>query len=168
MEEKIIQKKPRPRKLRGWATYSGDEFTFKPTEEGTPSQLNVKTCRGGKLFTTTSEKAPKQVAHLTCPATAADPFGEYVAQLQKLGIKPLAASNLPERLRLMNEGGMEAWLNQTKGRLTYTGSIDLTTTRNWQADLMRQMQLIVRRLPAEEKFRSTVSKLEKGRRAAYV
>ena len=40
---------PKPRKLRGWATYEGDEFTFKPTEEGSPSQLNVKTCKGAKV-----------------------------------------------------------------------------------------------------------------------
>ena len=58
-------KKPKPRKLRGWATYEGDEFSFKPTEQGEPAQLNVKTCKGGKTFETTSEKKPLKVAHLT-------------------------------------------------------------------------------------------------------
>ncbi|MCR4836116.1 MAG: hypothetical protein K5899_07005 [Bacteroidaceae bacterium] len=152
---------PKPRKLRGWATYEGDEFTFKPSEEGTPSQLNVKTCRGGKLFTTTSEKEPKQVAHLSCDANAADPFAEYISQLDKLGIRPLSEQQLPQQQRLVCEGGMEVYLNN-KGVLTYQGSIDLTKNQNWQSEVMRQLQVIVRSLPAEKKFTSLISKLKKG------
>lgn len=160
MEGNKIQ--PKPRKLRGWATYEGDEFTFKPTEQGEPAQLNVKTCKGGKSFETTSEKKPLKVAHLTCPADTADPYAEYVSQLERLGIKPQTEQQLPEKQRLMAEGGMQVYLDAKAGKLTYQGQIDLGKSHNWQSELMRQLQLVVRTLPAKEKFKRIIIKIRKG------
>ena len=57
--------KPKPRRVRGTGTYMGDEFTFTPYEQGEPAQRNVKTCKGGKVYETSSEKAPLKVAYLT-------------------------------------------------------------------------------------------------------
>lgn len=161
-KENFKNEKPKPRKLRGWATYEGDEFTFKPTEQGEPAQLNVRTCKGGKLFTTTSEKSPLQVAHLSCPADTADLYAEYVGQLERLGIKPLTEQKLPVKQRLVSEGGVEVFLNDKEGVLTYQGSINLMQNRNWQSELMRQLQLMVRTLPTAEKFTKCVSKIKKG------
>ena len=151
--------KPQTRKVRGWASYSGDEFTFKPSEEGTPSQLNVRSVKGAKVFTTTSETKPKRVAHLSCPADAADPFGEYVSQLLKLGVTPQAEQQLPEKQCLVSEGGITLFLNEKKGLLTYQGCIDLSKSANWQSELMRQLQVVVRTLPVNKTFVSTVKKL---------
>ena len=159
--ETTNQSKPKPRKLRGWATYEGDEFAFRPCEEGEPTQLNVRTTTGGKVFNTTSSKKPLQVAHLSCPADAADPWQEYTAQLKRLGIKPLKEQKLPEKQRLVDEGGMQVFLNATQGQLTYQGCIDLSKQRNWQSELMRQLQLIVRTLPGCEKFKQVINKLKK-------
>lgn len=158
----LNQSKPKPRKLRGWATYEGDEFAFRPCEEGEPTQLNVRTTTGGKVFNTTSAKKPLQVAHLSCPADAADPWQEYTAQLLKLGIKPLKEQKLPEKQRLVDEGGMQVFLNATQGQLTYQGCIDLSKQRNWQSELMRQLQLIVRTLPGCEKFNKVLTSLKKN------
>ena len=155
------QSKPKPRKLRGWATYEGDEFAFRPCEEGEPTQLNVRTTTGGKVFTTTSAKKPLQVAHLSCPADSPDPWSEYTAQLQKLGIKPVKEEKLSEKQRLVDEGGMQVFLNATQGQLTYQGCIDLSKQRNWQSELMRQLQLVVRTLPGCEKFNKVLSSLKK-------
>ena len=94
---------PKPRKVRGTGIYHGDGFTFKPSEEGQSSQRNVKTCKGAKTFETTSEKKPLKVAHLTCPADAADPYAEYVAQLGRLDIKPKKPIAMPKEQRLVNE-----------------------------------------------------------------
>ena len=58
--------KPKPRKVRGTGTYVGDEFTFTPYEQGEPTQRNVKTTKGGKVYETCSEKKPMKVAYLTC------------------------------------------------------------------------------------------------------
>ena len=137
---------PKPRKVRGTGIYVGDEFTFKPTEEGSPSQLNVK----------------KQVAHLSCNADAADPWGEYTGQLLKLGIKPQDEQQLPTKQRIVSEGGMQVYLDAKRGRLTYQGDIDLNATRNWQSDLMRQLQIVVRTLPGEEKFKKVINKIKNG------
>ena len=155
------QSKPKPRKLRGWGSFEGDEFAFRPCEEGSPSQLNVKTCKGGKTYETTSETKPQRVAHLSCPADSPDPWQEYTAQLKRLGIKPLKEQKLPEKQRLMDEGGMQVFLNATQGQLTYQGCIDLSKGANWQSELMRQLQLVVRTLPVQERFNKVLTSLKK-------
>lgn len=152
---------PKPRKVRGTGIYQGDEFTFKPSEEGSPSQLNVRTTTGGKVFTTTSERKPQQVAHLSCPADAADPWTEYTSQLLRLGIKPQTEQQLPTKQRLVSEGGMEVFLNKEEGRLTYQGQIDLSQSLNWQSEIMRQLQVILRTLPAHASFTKVLSTLKK-------
>lgn len=156
-----IKLPPQPRKVRGWASYSGDEFTFKPSEEGTPSQVNVRSVKGAKVYQTTSAAKPLMVAHLSCPADTADPFGEYVSQLLKLGVTPQAEQQLPEKQRLVSEGGITLFLNEKKGLLTYQGSIDLSKSANWQSELMRQLQVVVRTLPVNKTFVSTIKKLKR-------
>ena len=154
---------PKPRKVRGTGIYLGDGFTFKPSEEGQSSQRNVKTCKGAKTFETTSEKKPLKVAHLTCPADAADPYAEYVAQLGRLDIKPKKPIAMPKEQRLVNENGLECWLNEEKNELTCTGTIDLSKNcRNWQAETLRLVQLVVRRLPACERFNKVINDIKKG------
>ena len=162
MEKSVNNIKPKPRRVRGTGTYMGDEFTFTPYEQGEPAQRNVKTCKGGKVYETSSEKAPLKVAYLTCPANTADPWSEYTGQLERLGIKPQKPQQLAERQRLMDEDGMQVFLNQKQGQLIYQGSIDLTQCHNWQSEVMRQLQLIVRTLPANEKFKRVINKIKKG------
>ena len=156
------QTKPKPRKLRGWATYKGEgEFAFRPCEEGSPSQLNVRTTTGGKVFNTTSAKKPLQVAHLSCPADAADPWQEYNAQLKKLGIKPQSPAKQPETTRVVKENGVVCYLDEQTLELTVQTTLALPTHfRNWQAELLRQVQLVVRRLPANETFNKAINNLK--------
>ena len=148
------QTKSKPRKLRGVGTYEGDDFTFRPCEQGEPTQVNVKTCKGGKTYETTSEKKPQRVAHLSCPADTADPYREYTAQLKRLGIKPLTPQQ-PETTRVVKENGLECYLNELQTTLALP-----THFRNWQAELLRQVQLVVRRLPANETFNKTINNLK--------
>ena len=156
-------KKKSPRVVRGTASiYDDDRIEFNPYAQGETTQLNVKTCKGGKTFETTSEKKPLKVAHLTCPANAADPWQEYNDQLEHLGIKPKGEQQLPTKQRLIAEGGMQVYLDTKQGQLTYQGSIDLSKSVNWQSELMRQLQLVVRTLPAEEKFKKIINKIKKG------
>lgn len=157
------QTKPKPRKLRGWATYEGDEFAFRPCTEGEPTQLNVKTCKGGKTYETTSEKKPQRVAHLSCPAHAADPWQEYTSQLRKLGIKPQSPAKQPETTRVVQEDGLQCWLDEKAQELMVQSTLSLQAHfRNWQAELLRQVQLVVRRLPASENFNKVINNLKKG------
>ncbi len=155
--------KQSPRTVRGTATiHLDDRIEFKPYAQGESTQRNVKSCKGGKTFETTSEKAPQRVAHLSCPADCADPYAEYIEQLARLGIKPQKEGRLSEKQRLVSEGGMDIYLNAKQGKVTYQGCIDLTQSRNWQSEVMRQLQVIVRRLPAEEKFKKVINKIKKG------
>ena len=155
------QKKPQPRKLRGWATYEGDEFAFRPCEEGEPTQLNVKTCKGGKTYETTSAKKPLQVAHLSCPADAADPWHEYTSQLRKLGIKPQKPTQQPESTRVVNEEGLQCWLDTQRAELMVSSTLNLNTHyKNWQAELLRQVQIVVRRLPASSQFTKVINDIK--------
>lgn len=163
MTTKKQNPKPKARKIRGTGTYVGDEFTFKPCAEGESTQRDVKSCKNGKLFTTTSEKKPLQVAHLSCPADSPDPWAEYTRRLIQLGVKPLKPTEQPESQRVVCEDGLECWLDESKGQLTFTGSIDLTRHyRDWQAEVLRQVQLVVRRLPASERFNKTINNIKKG------
>ncbi len=158
----ITNTQPKPRKVRGTGIYLGDGFTFKPSEEGQSSQRNVKTCKGGKTFETTSEKKPLKVAHLTCFADAADPYAEYIAQLGRLGIKPKKPLTLPDSLRVVKEQGLECWLDEVKHELTFTGCIDLARhPRDWQAETLRLVQLVVRRLPACEGFNKVINEIKR-------
>lgn len=140
----------------------GDEFSFRPTEQGEPAQLNVRSCKGGKTFETTSETKPLKVAHLTCPANAADPYSEYISQLERLGIRPQKEQKMPEKQRLVSENGMDIYLDNKEGILSYQGTINLCKSLNWQSEVMRQLQTIMRSLPAEKKFTQLISKLKKG------
>lgn len=153
---------PKPIRIKGTGIFQGSEFSFQPCEPGEPTQLDVKTCKGGKVYRTTSETKPLQVVHLSCPANAADPYAEYIGQLEKLGIKPLSEQQLPKKQRLMDECGLQVFLDTQKSQLTYQGCIDLTKNANWQSELMRHLQAAVRTLPANEIFKKVVTKLKKG------
>ena len=155
--------KPKPRKVRGTGTYMGDGFTFTPYEQGEPTQRNVKTTKGGKVYETCSEKKPMKVAYLTCAADAADPWSEYTSQLKKLGVKPQKPVALPDSLRVVSESGLECWIDEKKSELTFTGKIDLSKhSRDWQAEVLRQVQLVVRRLPASERFNKVINNIKNG------
>ena len=160
MEENLKQLKPI--RVKGTGIFEGEGFTFRPAEQGKPAQLNIKSCRGGKTYETTSEKSPLKVAHLTCPANAADPYAEYIGQLERLGIKPQTEQKQPEKQRLVCEGGMQVFLDTKQCALSYMGCIDLSKSRNWQSELMRQLQVVVRTLPAEKTFTSLINKIKKG------
>ena len=161
--EQNTNSKPKPRKVRGTGTYVGDEFTFTPYEQGEPAQRNVKTTKGGKVYETSSEKKPLKVAYLTCAADAADPWSEYTSQLKKLGVKPLKPQQQPDNLRVVAEEGLQCWLDEATNKVIFTGTIDLGKhSRDWQAEVLRQVQLVVRRLPASERFNKVINNIKKG------
>ena len=153
---------PKPIRVKGTGIFAGNEFNFQPCEQGEPTQLDVKTCRGGKTYMTTSETKPLKVAHLTCPANAADPFAEYVSQLERLGIKPRKEKKMLEKQRVVCEEGMQVFLESKQGRLTFQGCIDLHQSLNWQSELMRLMQIVMRTLPVNKRFTSLIAKIRKG------
>jgi hypothetical protein len=158
-----INCKSKKLKVRGTGCFdlNDNSFEFTAFNEAPSTQQNVKTCKGGKTFETTSVKKPLKVAHLTCPADSADPYAEYIIQLGRLGIKPKKPVAIPAEQRVVNENGLECWLNEEKNEMTFTGTINLARhPRDWQAETLRLVQLVVRRLPASERFNRIINNIK--------
>lgn len=162
MKEK---EKNTPVKRRGVVEIApnGDEIKFRAYNEGEPTHQNVRKCQGGQRYETTG-KEPKQVLNLQCLLNAPDAYEQLSEQFDRLtkDLKPNAKRKLPERQRVVNEGGLQCWMNQSQQKLIYTGEIDLAASQNWQSELLRQAQLLVRRLPASDVFIKVVKSLKKG------
>lgn len=156
---------PKPRKVRGTGIYQGDGFTFKPCEEGPCSQTNVKTCVGGGKRWTTTGSDPSKMITLKSKESSPDQYADFVKQFEALtrDLKPKKPVALPDTQRVVDEDGLQCWLNEAKGVLTYTGTFNLSKhCRDWQAEVLRQVQLIVRRLPASERFNKVINLIKNG------
>ena len=156
---------PKPRKVRGTGIYSGNEFSFKPCEEGPSSQTNVKTCVGGGKRWTTTGSDPSKMITLKSKESSPDQYADFVKQFEALthDLKPKKPVALPDTQRVVDEDGLQCWLNEAKGVLTYTGTFNLSKhCRDWQAEVLRQVQLIVRRLPASERFNKVINLIKNG------
>ena len=154
---------PKPRKVRGTGIYLGDGFTFKPSEEGPSSQTNVKTCSGGGKRWTTTGSDPSKMISLKSKESSPDQYADFVRQFDALtkDLKPEKPVTLPDSLRVVKENGLECWLDEEKNEMTFTGTVDLSKhPRDWQAEVLRQVQLVVRRLPASERFNKVINNIK--------
>lgn len=154
-------------KVRGTGTYDPEtnKFGFEPFNEAPSTQTNVKTCIGGGKRWTTTGSDPSKMITLKSKESSPDQYADFVKQFEALtrDLKPKKPVALPETQRVVDEDGLQCWLNEAKGELTFTGTISLTKNcRNWQAEVLRQVQLIVRRLPASEKFNKVINNIKNG------
>ena len=154
-------------KVRGTATLDPEtnEFGFKPFDEGPSSQANVKNCKGGGKTWETTGSDPSLMVSLKCKKSSADAYAELAKQFEALtkDLKPKKPLTLPDSLRVVNEQGLQCWLDEKNGTLTFTGTVDLSTnSNNWQAEVLRQVQLVVRRLPASDKFNKVINLIKNG------
>ena len=164
MEQKEKTKKV---KVRGTGTYDPEtnKFGFEPFNEAPSTQTNVKTCVGGGKRWITTGSDPSKMITLKSKESSPDQYADFVKQFEALtrDLKPKKPVALPDIQRVVDEDGLQCWLNEAKGELTFTGTISLTKNcRNWQAEVLRQVQLIVRRLPASEKFNKVISNIKNG------
>lgn len=162
--KKIEQKKI---KIRGTGCYDleTNKFGFEPFNEGPSTQTDVKNCLGGGKSWITTGADPSRMLSLKCKASSADQYSDLVAQFTALtkDLKPKKPVTLPDSLRVVKENGLECWLDEEKNEMTFTGTINLTRhSRDWQAEVLRQVQLVVRRLPASDRFNKLVNKIKTG------
>lgn len=153
-------------KARGTGSYdlSDNSFSFKAFNEAPPSQQNVQTCAGGKSWVTTGSD-PSRMISLKCKQSSPDQYSELVTQFTKLtrDLKPKKSLTPPEEQRVVNEDGLQCWLNESKAELTFSGTVNIGKhTRDWQAEVLRQVQLVVRRLPASERFNRVINNFKNG------
>lgn len=160
-------KKTKKIKVRGVGTYNpaDNSFGFEPFNEGPSTQTDVKNCLGGGKSWITTGTDPSRMVSLKCKASSADPYSDLVTQFNQLtrDLKPEKPVPLPDNLRVVKENGLECWLDEEKNEMTFTGRIDLSRhSRDWQAEVLRQVQLVVRRLPASDRFNKLINNIKKG------
>ena len=163
----VKDKKKTKIKVRGTGCYDleTNKFGFEPFNEGPSTQTDVKNCLGGGKSWITTGADPSRMLSLKCKASSADPYSDLVAQFTALtkDLKPQKPAEMPSELRVVKENGLECWLDEEKSEMTFTGTIDLSRhPRDWQAEVLRQVQLVVRRLPASDKFNKLVSNIKNG------
>lgn len=150
-------------KVRGTATIdpATNEFGFMPFNDAPSTQSAVKTCAGGGKRWTTTGADPSKMFTLKTKESSADQYADVLAQFNALtkDMKPKKQPAMPDSQRMVAEDGLQCWLNESKGELTFTGTIDLSKhPRDWQAEVLRQVQLVVRRLPANDRFCTVLKK----------
>lgn len=156
--DKIVKKI----RVRGTGTYDPEtqKFGFEPFNEAPSTQTNVKTCSGGGKRWTTTGSDPSKMISLKSKESSPDQYADFVRQFDALtkDLKPEKPVTLPDSLRVVKENGLECWLDEEKNEMTFTGTVDLSRhSRDWQAEVLRQVQLVVRRLPASERFNKVIS-----------
>lgn len=161
--EKILKKV----KVRGTGTYDPEtnEFGFTPFNDGPSSQTNVRNCKGGGKSWETTGSDPSRMITLKTKISSPDQYSDVLAQFETLtkDLKPKKPVKLPDSQRVVSESGLQCWLNATKGELTFSGTINLSQhPRDWQAEVLRLVQLVVRRLPASDKFNKVINNLKIG------
>ena len=161
-----LDKKKEKLKVRGTGCYdlSDNSFEFTAFNEGPSSQTNVKNCRGGKSWETTGSD-PSRMITLKTKMSSPDQYADVLAQFETLtkDMRPEKPVKQLDSQRVVSESGLQCWLNASKNELTFSGTIDLNKhSRDWQAEVLRQVQLVVRRLPASDKFNKVINNIKKS------
>ena len=141
-----------------------NSFEFTPFNDAPSSQANVKSCKGGGKSWDTTGTDPSRMITLKTKKSSADQYADVLDQFNLLtkDLKPKQPVKMPDNLRVVSEDGLQCWLNESKGELTFTGTINIAKhTRDWQAEVLRQVQLVVRRLPASERFNRIINNIKK-------
>lgn len=154
-------------KVRGTGSYdpATNEFGFTPFKDGPSSQTNVKSCKGGGKSWETTGSDPSRMITLKTKMSSPDQYADFLRQFNALtkDLKPKKPVQMPESMRMVAEDGLQCWLDTEKGKMTFTGTVDLSRhCRDWQAEVLRLVQLVVRRLPANEKFNKVVNNIKNG------
>lgn len=142
-----------------------NSFEFTPFNDGPSSQANVKSCKGGGKSWETVGSDPSLMLSLKCKKSSPDAYAELSKQFNQLtkDMKPEKPVELPTEQRVVNENGLVCWLDEENGTMTFTGTIELSrNSNNWQAETLRLVQLVVRRLPACESFNKVINEIKKG------
>lgn len=162
-----MKEKTKKIKVRGTGCFdpSDNSFDFTAFNEAPSTQQDVKKCSGGGKSWLTTGTDPSRMFTLKTKASSPDQYADVLAQFNALtkDLKPKKPVVLPDSMRVVRESGLECWLDEKKSEMTFTGVINLTQhSRDWQAEVLRQVQLVVRRLPANEIFNKVINKIKQG------
>ena len=164
---KQLDTKTKRIKVRGVGTYDLEtkKFGFEPFNEAPSTQKDIKNCAGGGKRWTTTGADPSKMFTLKTKESSPDQYADVLKQFEALtrDLKPKKPLAMPDEQRVVNESGLQCWLDEEKSEVTFTGKIDLNKhSRDWQAEVLRQVQLVVRRLPASERFNKVINLIKNG------
>ena len=164
---KQTDKKSKKVKVRGVGSYDPEtkKFGFEPFNEAPSTQTDVKTVSGGAKRWTTTGADPSKMFTLKTKESSPDQYADVLKQFEALtrDMKPQKPITLPDNLRVVNESGLQCWLDEEKNEMTFTGVINLGKhSRDWQAETLRLVQLVVRRLPANQQFNRVINSIKNG------
>lgn len=154
-------------KVRGTGCYDPEtqKFDFDPFNEAPSTQTNVKTCSGGGKRWVTTGSDPSKMITLRSKESSPDQYSDFLKQFEALtrDLKPKKPIEPPTEQRVVNDQDVKCWLNSEKHEMTFTGTIRLDRhPRDWQAEVLRQVQLVVKRLPASERFNKVINDIING------
>lgn len=162
-----LEKKQKKVKVRGTGCYDPEtqKFGFEPFNKAPSTQVNVVNCKGGGKAWDTTGANPSKMLSLKTKLSSPDPYSDLLTQFNALtrDMKPKKPVEQSTELRVVAENGLQCWLDETKNEVTYMGTLDLTKhPRDWPAEVLRQVQLVVRRLPASERFTRIINQIKNG------
>ncbi len=154
-------------RVRGTGCFdpTDNSFGFTAFNEAPSTQTDVKTCAGGGKRWVTTGSDPSKMITLKSKESSADQYADFVSQFNALtkDLKPKAPVEPPMEQRVVSEDNLQCWLNSEKGEMTFTGVINLSRhCRDWQAEVLKQVQLVVRRLPGSELFNKVINNIKNG------
>ena len=154
-------------KVRGTGCFDPEtqKFGFEPFNEAPSTQTNVKTCSGGGKRWVTTGSDPSKMITLRSKESSPDQYSDFQKQFEALtrDLKPKKPIEPPTEQRVVNEQDVECWLNSEQHEVTFTGTIRLDRhPRDWQAEVLRQVQLVVKRLPASERINKVINDIKNG------
>ena len=152
-------------RVRGTGCFDPEDnsFGFTPFNEAPSTQKDVKNCAGGGKRWTTIGADPSTMFTLKTKQSSPDQYADVLAQFNALtkDLQPKKPKALPDSMRVVSEEGLQCWLDTEKAKLTVTSTLDLNCHfRNWQAELLRQVQLVVKRLPANSEFKKIINDIK--------
>ena len=125
-----MKKETKRIKVRGVGSYDPEtkKFGFEPFNEAPSTQQNVKTCAGGGKSWTTTGSDPSKMITLKCKESSPDQYCDLLNQFNALtkDLKPKQPVQMPDSMRVVKENGLECWLDEEKGEMSFMGIIDLS------------------------------------------
>lgn len=145
MDEK--KRKPQKEKVRGSATFDGQNFSFTPEQKGEAIQKNITTAGKSKLYETAGTKQSSIVAHLVADAKAADPAFEMIEALKQLYAK--TGKPFPEvdvnDVDVVSQERLKIRLSREQKEMRIFLSLPLVSTEK----MFRDLQLNLAKLTSE-------------------
>lgn len=147
MNDEKREKKNVRQKVRGYATFAGDNFEFTPEQKGEPVQKPLAHSGSSKLYETNGARKQSVVAHLVVDAKEADPAASMIDQLQEMFRKvqkpfPTVKKN---EVRILDDEKLKIYVSKD----TKTAKVFIELPLSKPAALQRELAILQAKTSAQ-------------------